>query len=186
MNNHDSKTAHPDGIILHFLIFSFLFIFGPTSHAGFRDDHALAWVNLDGASDHFRVDQKIIDFANSDRIDSMCGINWTRNSSVLYIKTRPKKLTDSLLHRVFFDQEKSAFKELSDMLRSFRDENAEVHDGLDGVMIYSSKNGPRMMSFTKGKKKVVEYSLKSNSSKLKTNDIEEAFCALMPPITRAP
>ena len=169
-----------------FVIFSCFFNFNSTSHAGFRDDHALAWVNLDGAADQFGIDQKIVDFANADRIDSICGINWTRNNSILYIKKRPQKITDSLLHRVFFDQEKSAFKELSNVLRNFRDNDAEVYDGLDGVIIYSSKNGPRMMSFTKGGKKVMERSLKFDSSKLRTEDIEQSFCALMPPITRAP
>jgi len=161
-----------------------LFLLSTTSFAGFRDDHFVAWVNLGGVDDQ-EITRKIDDFANSDRIDLVCDINWKNNDSILYVKTRPAGITDELVRKVFLKRDESSFLKLSNALRSFRDVDANVRHGLDGVVVYSGGRAPRMMSFTTGERRIKTRSIELKSSS-ETKDVEDAFCAVLPPIVRAP
>lgn len=129
--------------------------------------------------------EKIKNFANSDRIDSACDIQWKNNDSILYFNNRRLKISDDLLRRVFMERDGESFAELSRALRSFRHLERNVRDGLDGMIFYDGEKSFRMMSFTVGSRKVKTYPqlLKASS---KTKEIERAFCSLLPPITRAP
>lgn len=172
------------------LFFAFavaIFLFGRplSSFAGYRDDHFIAWISLGKGVDDQEITKKISDFANGDRIDSACKINWSNNDSILYVETRPLGVTDELIRKVFFEKDKASFLKLSHALRSFRDVDANVRHGLDGVVFYSGGNFPRMMSFTTGKKRIKVHPVELKASSAAT-DIEDAFCAVLPPIVRAP
>lgn len=162
-----------------------LFFLSASSFAGFRDDHFVAWVSLGGGADDQEVSRKIDEFANSDRMNSVCRINWTGNDSILYLNARIPGVTNELIRKVFFMRDAPSFLKLSRALRSFRDSKANVHDGLDGVIFYDGEKTFRMMSFTAGARGVKTYpiALKTSSS---AENIEGAFCKLLPPITRAP
>lgn len=162
-----------------------LFSFSQISFAGFRDDHFIAWINLGRGADDQEMTKKIVDFANSDRIDFACRINWSNNDSILYVGARPLGVTDELIREVFFEKNKASFLKLSHALRSFRDPDANVRHGLDGVIFYSGGSFPRMMSFTTGGKRIKVYPIELKASS-EAKDVEGAFCALLPPITRAP
>ncbi|WP_418129804.1 hypothetical protein ABL849_28795 [Variovorax sp. 375MFSha3.1] len=162
------------------------FIFLPfNSFAGSRSDHFIAWGSLGNADVSQEITEKIKDFANSDRIDFACDIQWRNNDSILYLNNRRLKIPDDLLRRVFMERDGESFAELSRTLRSFRHLERNVGDGLDGMIFYDGEKSFRMMSFTVGARKVKTYPqlLKASS---KTKEIERAFCSLLPPITRAP
>lgn len=58
-----------------FAIYTFLPI---DSFAGSRSDHFVAWGSLGGGVENQEIAGKIKEFANSDRIDSACGIQWKK------------------------------------------------------------------------------------------------------------
>lgn len=155
------------------------------SFAGSRSDHFIAWGSLGSDVVSQEMVEKIKNFANSDRIDSVCDIQWRNNDSILYFNNRKLKISDDLLGRVFMERDGESFAELSRTLRSFRHLERNVRDGLDGMIFYDGEKSFRMMSFTVGSRKVKTYPqlLKASS---KTKEIERAFCSLLPPITRAP
>lgn len=155
------------------------------SFAGSRSDHFIAWSSLGSNEVGQEIMEKIKDFANSDRIDFACDIQWRNNDSILYLNNRRLKIPDDLLRRVFMERDGESFAELSRTLRSFRHLERNVGDGLDGMIFYDGEKSFRMMSFTVGARKVKTYPqlLKASS---KTKEIERAFCSLLPPITRAP
>lgn len=159
--------------------------FSTISFAGYRSDHFVAWINLGKNADGRTISKVIDNFANSDRIDSICNIKWKNNDSLLYLNSRQLKIPPELIKRVFFEKDTSSFDEMTRILRSFRDPDANVRDGLDGLFFYDEENSSRMMSFTTGRRKINVYpsTLKASTDPKK---IERAFCILLPPIVRAP
>lgn len=156
------------------------------SYAGYKQNRLVVWVNLEGNSDDLNVDEVISKFIKSKRIDSECGVRWEDWGSTLYMKKRPDGITNELIQKVFVDGDKPSLRRLNKSLRSFRDSEIDTKDGLDGVMVYSNKNGPHLMNFVAGRKNVKTYPLSSDNSSPTVHDIEEAFCILLPPTTRAP
>ncbi len=157
-----------------------------SSFAGYRDDRLVVWVNLESGSKGFNVDEVIRDFIHSGRVDSSCGVRWQQWGSTLYMKKRPDGITDDLIRKAFIEKDRPSLQRLNHLLKSFKDPEIGADEGLDGVVVYSSKGGPHMMNFITGRKKIKSYSLASNNSLVKAQDVEEAFCVLLPPTTRAP
>lgn len=164
---------------------AFCILFSMDSFAGARSDHFVAWSSIGSDPGNRELVEKIKEFANSDRIDSICGIQWKNNDSILYFNNRVLKIPDDLLRKVFIEHNTESFPALSRALRSFRHPERNVRDGLDGIIFYDGERSFRMMSFTVGARSVKTYpqALKASA---KTKEIERAFCSLLPPITRAP
>jgi len=162
------------------------FIFLPfNSFAGSRSDHFISFGSLGSDEVSQEIAEKIKEFVNGDRIDSVCGIQWKNNDSVLYFNHRVLKIPDDLLRKVFIERDIDSFPVLSHALRSFRHPERNVRDGLDGMVFYDGEKSFRMMSFTVGARRVKTYPQVLTAS-AKTKEIERAFCSLLPPITRAP
>ena len=102
------------------------------------------------------------------------------------MKKRPDGITNELIRKVFIEKDGSSLRRLNYLLKSFKDAGNGVDEGLDGVVVYSNKGGPHMMNFITGRKKIKSYSLALNNSLVRAQDVEEAFCVLLPPTTRAP
>ena len=155
------------------------------SFAGSRSDHFVAWGSLGGGMESQEIAGKIKEFANSDRIDSACDIQWKNNDSMLYFNNRLLKIPDDLLRKVFIERDSESFSALSHVLRSFRHLETNARDGLDGIIFYDGERSFRMMSFTVGTRRVKTYPqvLKAPA---RAKEIERAFYSLLPPITRAP
>ncbi|WP_295986937.1 hypothetical protein [uncultured Variovorax sp.] len=158
----------------------------PTSSvAGARSDHFVAWGSLGADAGSRELVERIKEFASSDRIDSVCGIQWENNDSLLYLNNRILRISDDLLQKVFIERDTKSFPALSRALRSFRHPERNVLDGLDGIVFYDGERSFRMMSFTVGARSVKTYPQAFKAS-AKTKEIERAFCSLLPPIVRAP
>jgi hypothetical protein len=162
-----------------------LFFISVNSFAGFRDDHFVAWISLGKGVNSREVSRKIDEFANSDRVNSTCKINWAGNDSILYLNANIPGVSSKLIEGLFVERDASYFSKITSALRKFRDAEANVHDGLDGVIFYDGEQSLRMMSFTAGRRKIKTYPFILNASS-KTEEIENAFCMLLPSITRAP
>ena len=102
------------------------------------------------------------------------------------MKKRPAGITDDLVKRAFLEKNRVSLQQLNRFLKSFRDAEREVDEGLDGIMVYSRKNGPRMMNFVTNRKKIKTFEMRSDGASPSAQDIEDAFCVLLPPVTRAP
>ncbi|WP_432728051.1 hypothetical protein [Variovorax sp. W6] len=157
-----------------------------TSLAGYRDDRLVMWVNLDEGSGGLDVSSTIREFIRSGRIDKECGVDWAAWGSALYMKKRPAGITNDLIKEVFLEKNKASLDKLDRLLRTFRDSENGVDEGLDGVVVYAGKKYPRMMNFVVGGKKIKTYKMTSDKSDPTIREIEEAFCVLLPPVTRAP
>ena len=175
-----------DKLFISLLAAFLLYGFSLRSFAGYRDDRLVVWVNLD-ESPHREVVNKVIkEFVESRRVDAECGVHWREWGSTLYMKKRPSGITDDLVKRAFLEKDRVSLRQLNRFLKSFRDAEREVDEGLDGIMVYSSKNGPRMMNFVTNRKKIKTFDMRSDGASPSAQDIEDAFCVLLPPVTRAP
>jgi len=163
-----------------------LFLFAPIiSLAGYAGGPYVVWVNLDLSSEKEEINQVIANFATSKSIN--CNGEWKRGDSLLYMKKRPPLISNSLIEKVFLKKSNSEKKRLNLALRGYKDIEFQHYEGLDGVIVYANENGAKkMMSLTTGKKKIESVTLASHGRSPAKGDIEEAFCALLPPITRRP
>jgi len=164
--------------------FIFALAFSPFSFAGYAGGPYVVWVNLDRSVNGKRVDKIIANFATSKSVN--CGGQWKMGDSLLYMVARPSSISDSLVEDVFLRNDKIQMKRLSLALKNHRDADFPSHEGLDGVVIYSNKRDAKIMSFTKGRRKIESVRIASPGELPSKQDIEDAFCALLPPITRAP
>lgn len=175
-----------DKLFISLLAAFLLYGFPLRSFAGYRDDRLVVWVNLD-ESPHREVVNKVIkEFVESRRVDAECGVHWREWGSTLYMKKRPAGITDDLVKKAFLEKDRVSLRQLNRFLKSFRDAEREVDEGLDGIMVYSRKNGPRMMNFVTNRKKIKTFEMRSDGASPSAQDIEDAFCVLLPPVTRAP
>jgi hypothetical protein len=164
--------------------FLFAFAFSSLSYAGYAGGPYVVWVNLDRSIDGKRVDKIIANFATRKSVN--CDGQWKMGDSLLYMVARPSSISDSLIEDVFLRNDKIQMKRLSLALKNHRDADFPSHEGLDGIIIYSNKRDAKIMSFTKGRRKVESLRIASQGELPPKKDIEDAFCALLPPITRAP
>jgi hypothetical protein len=169
-----------------FFIPLLFWIFSLPSFAGHRDDRHVVWVNLDEGQNGLFINDVIREFIESGSIDKECGINWSGSGSTLYMKKRPPGITNELIKKAFLEKNEKSLRDLNKFLKSFRDIKGEINEGLDGVVVYSVSGNPRMMNFVTGRKKIKTFHLASKKSSPSTQDVEDAFCVLLPPVTRAP
>lgn len=142
----------------------------------------VVWVNLDPSDDAERVNNIIASFVNNRKTD--CHGNWFPGASLLYMKKRPRQISDELVEDVLLRKKSSQRKRMNLALREYKD--AAAYDGFDGIIVYSRSVNSTMMRLTTGKNKIEKFSLSVNGSTPEKQDIEDAFCVLLPPITRLP
>ena len=139
--------------------------------AGSVEGPYVAWVNL---SDNPKlIDTRIRDYVNSDKAEKDC---WG-HSGLLYMRRKPAGLTKEFVRQAVVDKDPKALRALNKLLKQPFD---ELDAGMDGVIVYDDANGPRLYSLTTGHKKVDAYKLPDLSH------LGKGFCAVLPPITRAP
>lgn len=154
------------------------------SFAGYAGGPYVVWVNLDHSSEGKRVDKVIADYATAKSVN--CAGRWKMGDSLLYMKKRPLLINDDLIEDVFLRKNSGQKKRLSSALRTYKDVDFHHYDGLDGIIVYTAEGGGKMMSLTTGKRKIESVVIASHGKPPVKEDIEDAFCALLPPITRAP
>lgn len=142
------------------------------------------WVNLDHSSDKERINKVISSYATSKPVN--CDGLWRMGDSLLYMKKRPPLIDDYLVDGVFLKKEIAQRKRLNAALKNYKDADFRINDGLDGVIMYTTQGIPRMMRLTTGKNRIESITLALRDGRPLKEDIEDAFCALLPPITRAP
>ncbi len=138
----------------------------------------VVWVNLD-ANQGKQVDDVLKKYLNQKNRD--CFEYY--KEPILYMQDRPANISNELVYDAFVKGNLEAIATLNKKLIDFVDEDG---DGLDGVMVYSSKPRPRIMSLTTPrnyKKKIKTIYLQEPIS---DTAVQAAFCAVVPPITRAP
>lgn len=164
--------------VLLFAVLSPLFSF-----AGYAGGPYVVWVNLDRSSDGEKVDQIIVDFLSGKSIE--CDGQWKMGDSLLYMKRRPPSIDDELVRDVFLGKKKTKMKQLDVALRRYRDAEFPHHEGLDGIIVYSRQPEMKIMSFTAGARRIESVAVASQGNVPVKEDVEDAFCALLPSITRA-
>ncbi len=167
------------GVRLTYLLF---FCYGSSVLAGSVSGPNIVWANLDLTAEGQKSSQIVRDFASSRSTD--CNGSWSAQS-LLYMTKRPPLIDDNLIRDVFLRGDVSRKKRLHYLLRNYKD--PEVYDGFDGVMVYARNGGEvKIMSLTTGRSKISTYTAAVNHRPPKPESIKDAFCALLPPITRAP
>ena len=164
--------------------FALLFKSTSFAFAGYAGGPYVVWVNLDHSPDKRRIDGVIADYATSKAVN--CDGQWKMGDSLLYMKKRPPLIDNDLVEGVFLRKNSAQKKRLNFALRNYRDIDFHHHDGLDGIIAYTTQGDAKMMSLTTGKNKIESVTIASHGNRPAKEDIEDAFCALLPPITRAP
>ena len=159
-----------------------VFGFGTLALAGSVSGPNVVWVNLDQSGDAERVNNIVASFVNNR--ETSCHGNWFPGVSLLYMKKRPQQISDELVWDVFLRKKSSQRKRLNLALREYKD--AAAYDGFDGIIVYSRSKNSTMMRLTTGKNKIEKFALSINGKTPEKQDVEDAFCVLLPPITRLP
>jgi hypothetical protein len=158
-------------------------VFVPSVFSGSVKGPYVIWVNLDSSSDAKRVDKIIGNFASDKSTD--CNGNWAIHKPLLYMKKRPAPITDNLIKQVFLERSASQRLKLHRFLRTYTDD--DLDDGFDGVIVHAKVKGEtQILSLTTGKNKIQSYTTALKNLNPTRESIEDAFCALVPPITRKP
>lgn len=165
-------------------ILSFVLLLPSIAVAGYAGGPYVVWVNLDHSLKRVVVDQMIADFAVGKSVN--CDDRWKVGDSLLYMKRRPLLIDDELVMDVFLKKSKAKLRRLNAALKNYRDAEFPHHEGLDGLIVYAGQPEMKLMSFTTGGRQIESISIASKVDVPSKEDVEEAFCALLPPITRAP
>ena len=165
-------------------ILSFVLLLPSIAVAGDAGGPYVVWVNLDRSLNKSVVDQMIADFVVRKSIN--CDDQWKLGDSLLYMKRRPALIDDGLVRDIFLKKSKAKLKHLNAALKNYRDDEFPHHEGLDGLIVYTGQPEMKMMSFTRGRHRIESLAIASKGDVPSKEDVEEAFCALLPPITRAP
>jgi hypothetical protein len=105
---------------------------------------------------------------------------WNGTSALIYVSTRPKNLTDDLVRKAVIKHDPKAIKLIGSILLSYKDDEVR---GFDGLVALVDDSGPRLISITAGRTRVRSFALFNTDN---VHDIEDAFCAVIPPVVRKP
>ena len=150
--------------------------------AGIVGNLNVLWINLD-----------VYD-ANADKIIPKIietGCPEMRNELILYIKKRPQQLTNELVSKAFLKDDAVALSKLKRALVTFRDENipgpkGDQIKGLDGVLVYTSKPYPQLMTLTTPRRRDENIVAIKVKMPFNPQDFQEQFCSMLPDLTRRP
>jgi hypothetical protein len=139
--------------------------------AGSVEGPYIVWMNLGGVQGQ-RADDQIKAFVNGEQ--RLC---W-EEGALLYMRQRPPGITPALVRRALQQGEPAAQGRLRHLLRQPFDDLP----GFDGVVAYSDRGAPRLMSL--GMRGPVR------SERVLSATGEEAwgatFCRILPPVSRRP
>jgi hypothetical protein len=162
-----------------YIVISF---FSASTFAGSVSGPNVVWVNLDSSVEGKKVDRIIENFI--DKRSTRCHGSWFPGTSLLYMKKRPPQISDVLIKDIFLNKKRHQKLTLDLALKNYKDDDA--YDGFDGIIVYANSAHPRMMRLTTGQQNIETFILSINGKMPKQQDIEAAFCVLLPPITRSP
>ncbi len=111
------------------------------AHAGSAGAPRLVWVDLEK---NHPATQAIKDFVNSQPEDIYC--DGDGYGLAFYIDKRPAGLTNSLVRQAVVANNARAKAAVLQIMRSFKDADEGIKDGLDGVVVFVDLDGLRMIS----------------------------------------
>ena len=120
--------------------------------------------------------QFLHDFNQSEPDNRFCGEY--SDQRLLYVHERPIGFSNSLLTEALIEKDSLARKKLIGLVRNLRDDG--ISDGIDGVVVFTTKGGTKIISFdVHGKTK--EARVKSPNDK---TSFIKSFCAVLPEVFR--
>lgn len=153
------------------------------AQAGYIDQLNVLWVNLD-AGQAVHIDKTVSTTVRQ-------GCEGQERQVILYMRKRPSQITDDLVSKAFIEEDAGALARLKRALVDYRDEDipgakGDEQKGLDGIIVYSSKPSPRLISLTtpRNYKKKVSYA--EVASPFDAKSFSDLFCVSLPPLTRRP
>ncbi|WP_156398180.1 MULTISPECIES: hypothetical protein [unclassified Duganella] len=137
------------------------------SNAGFAGGPYFLWINF---SKNTHIDD-VIASNRSQRED--CG------EPDMKIVPAPEWISRDLIDKAVIHDNKNSISTLDKLLRKKYPEYSS--QGLDGIIVYTESPTPHFLNFVRGRKIIIKERLKKGS-----NDeiIWQAFCLMVPPITR--
>lgn len=130
----------------------------------------VVWVNLSATPQ--TMDNLIARYLDSAAGKEDC---W-EEGSLLFMKSRPKKMSDALVTSAVIAKDPAAQKILSAMLRQ---PYGDAVAGFDGIIVYSEQGGPRYDSLTTGRNKVATLEVNPDNADI-------GICVVMPDAVRQP
>ena len=130
------------------------------------------WINLSALPGP--IDQRIKAYLDSDAM--ACA----SEGAITFMRKNPAAITPDLVERAMLKRDPLALKTLRRLITiPFGD----AHNGFDGVVVYTDQPSPRMLALTHDVKQI---DLRKIASPTAAGVLEAAFCAIRPPIARAP
>lgn len=142
--------------------------------AGSVSGHYLVWVNLAASAD---IDKRLVE--SLPNLDTQC---WDADS-LLYIRSRPKGMTNSLVRTALIERDKRSIDTLRKLLQQ---PFGEATEGFDGIIAYEGGDGvskARLVSLTAGRRRVMSHELIAADG---PRSLPTAFCNAMPDVVRKP
>jgi hypothetical protein len=143
----------------------------PRAHAGMVDGPYLIWVNL---ADDASADQAIHDYTHAEPSLESC---WDPNGLLVY-KELPREITPELVRQAIVRKDPAARKRLLAVLHR---RHGDI-ESWDGIVVVPKSAKPMLMSLAASGR------LKSRVAADKDGkpDWADAFCGVLPPISRKP
>lgn len=147
-----------------------MWVSGATAVAGSVSGVHVVWVNLSATPQ--TMNKRIALYIDSAAGKKDC---W-EEGSLLFMKSRPKKMSDALVRSAVIAKDPAAQKILSSMLRQ---PYGDAVAGFDGIIVYSEEGGPRYDSLTTGRNKVATLDVNPKNADI-------GICVVMPDAVRRP
>lgn len=156
--------------IWYIIIFATSITINSTAIAGFSGGPYAIWVNLSGNAEMDRI--------IGDQFDERGRCMYP--DAILFMRDRPRKITNSLVKKALINQDKKSIKLLSSLMhKPYQD----LDKGFDGVIAYTDLPSPRFIRLSTGDPITAEKYVKLPTAE---DSIWSAFCILMPQISRNP
>ena len=124
-----------------YLLFVLLLAAWGQARAGSAGGPRLVWIDLDK---NHRATQPVKDFVNSQPSDLYC--DGDGYGLAFYMQKRPAGLTDSLIRAAIVERKPKARAAVLKIMKSFKDPDEGIKDGLDGVVVFANVEGLRIIS----------------------------------------
>jgi hypothetical protein len=148
------------------------------ANAGFPSGPYIVWVDLEEGR-NLQMTVKLLSYIKNLKPNTFCGD--TAAGWILYIHSRPDGITNALVENALVNNNDKSKKNLLSLINNYRDKITETNEGLDGVILYSSKGEGRLVSMdAKGKTLSIPYGKYSEEK----NEFPKKFCEINPKIYR--
>ena len=143
----------------------------PRADAGMAVGPYLIWVNL---AEDATADQAIHDYTHAELSLDSC---WDSNGLLVY-KALPKEITPELVRQAVVRKDAAARKRLLAVLHR---RHGDI-ESWDGIVVVPKTGKPTLMSLSASGR----FKTKAAAEKNGQPDWSDAFCAVLPPISRKP